>query len=459
MSARAARSVFVTGGTGFVGRAVLERLAASGTESIVCLARRPPSAPAGDNRIRYIQGDLDDPSSYSEALAGCDTVVHLAAATGSASESELVRVNVQGTERLLAACKAQQVRRFVYMSSIAAGYPELADYPYGRTKLEAERLVTASGLAYVILRPTIVLGAGSPIWQTLRKLACLPVVPLFGGGRARVQPVDVTDVARAVELLVGGYESDGAVIPIGGPEALSFAQFLQRIRTACGLRPAPQLPVPMWPVRTLIRIARAVLGERFPISAGQLSPFVQDGTAAPNELLRQLQPSMLPLDTLLSGLARASTHSAPRHDAELERECRTFTRYLIGEAPDAYVLRKYIEGHAAVSCEPQNATPIDLKLIQFAAGGPIRARIADAYARIFRPYGLLRRKLIYTFAILENSAAYHRRFTSGGSGARWLALPRIGIAITAFMLSLAAGIVLFAPRQFLARTADSEVRA
>jgi len=133
----------------------------------------------------------------------------------------------------------------------------------------------------------------------------------------------------------------------------------------------------------------------------------------------------------------------------LQQECRTFTRYLMHREPDSYVLRKYLECHAAVFQDASIVVPIDNALLRFARKGRFWTRIADAYARIFRPRGTLRRKLILIFAILENSRAYHCEFTSGGSVSGWAAYLRVASAIAGFLMALSVGMVVFLPRHFL----------
>jgi hypothetical protein len=130
----------------------------------------------------------------------------------------------------------------------------------------------------------------------------------------------------------------------------------------------------------------------------------------------------------------------------LTRECEVFTRYLVGRDPDAYVVRKYVEGQVAVHPDAPWPLPIDDALVRFASKGPFRARVADAYARLFRPRGRLRRKLILTFAILESSAGFHRDFTSGHGGKTWTAWWTLLSVAVAFGAALGLGIVVFGPR-------------
>lgn len=142
----------------------------------------------------------------------------------------------------------------------------------------------------------------------------------------------------------------------------------------------------------------------------------------------------------------------------LRQECRTFSRYLIAREPDSYVVQKYMECHIAVLRDAPATVPIDSALVRFARGGSLRTRIADAYARMFRPYGLLRRKLILVFAILENSRAHHREFTSGGDGKDWGAWLQIAGSMAAFLAAFAVGMVVFLPHHLLTLGAGKRLR-
>jgi len=286
----------------------MDQLVALNFDAITCLTRRPelmaPRVHRSKN-ISCIPGELNRPAAYCDALGGHDLVVHLAAATASAAASELTRTNVEGTQLLLNACRSQGVRNVLYVSSIAASYADLEDYPYGRTKLEAEQRVRESGLEYVILRPTIVLGERSHTWKMLRKLAVLPIIPLFQGGAIKVQPVDVVDVARAIVAIISGFSPEDPLVEMGGPEVVTFADFLLRIRAACGQSATKTVSIPVWPTRVVLKTMDRLFGGRFPVSAGQLSPFLHDGTAKPNALYSQLKLSMVSLDSLLRRIANA----------------------------------------------------------------------------------------------------------------------------------------------------------
>ena len=138
-------------------------------------------------------------------------------------------------------------------------------------------------------------------------------------------------------------------------------------------------------------------------------------------------------------------------DAEtLREECRQFTSYLVGGAPDAYVLDRYVALHETTLGETAPISAADDALLRAARSSVLGLRCADAYARIFRPDALLRHKLILVFAILENSRGYYARFTSGSCLSGPVALLRIALSVAGFCLALLASLILIAPRTLLA---------
>lgn len=262
--------VFLTGGTGFVGLRLRAGLQAVG--GACSLSELPRTAGA----------DLLRPQSYERELAGADTVVHLAAATGQASAAEHFRVNVEGTRALLEASRRHGVRRFVFVSSIAATFPDVRRYPYARAKLEAETAVAASGLDYTIVRPTIVGGRGSAVLAGLGRLASLPVVPIFGTGRVRVQPIFVDDLAACLAAVARDGAASRQVIELGGPDVITIERLLGEIRRVRAGRPMRAVRLPLPPVLLVLGVLERALGHRLPVTVGQLATFRFDGVAAPN---------------------------------------------------------------------------------------------------------------------------------------------------------------------------------
>lgn len=122
-----------------------------------------------------------------------------------------------------------------------------------------------------------------------------------------------------------------------------------------------------------------------------------------------------------------------------------FTRYLAGRDPSDYVRLKYRDGHRSIPYRLKgDEDAMDVALAVIARRGPRRARMADAYARVFRPHGVLRQKLTLLLAILENSPDSHRQFTAGGRGLLFAVFAIAG-SLVLFLLSLLSGIILFGP--------------
>ena len=240
--------------------------------------------------LSIVRGELSRPESYRGALRESDTVVHLAAATGKASATEHHEVNVVGTQKLVEECQRCGVRRLMFVSSIAVKFSDQRDYPYARTKSEAEQVILQSGLDTVIVRPAIVAGRGSPVISSLARLASLPLLPLFGGGHARIQPIHVEDLARLILLVLKDDPFEEKILEFGGPEVISIGEFLRRLRARSLERAGPAVTVPLAPVLPVLRMLEATVGSGLlPLTAGQLSTFRFDGTIDSNRFHERLR--------------------------------------------------------------------------------------------------------------------------------------------------------------------------
>lgn len=136
----------------------------------------------------------------------------------------------------------------------------------------------------------------------------------------------------------------------------------------------------------------------------------------------------------------------------LERECAVFVRYLVDGEADDYLKATYVR----MAGTQRVVDRVDRKLLDFAAAGPLHARIADAYARIFRPHGQLRRRLVLICAILESSRPFHRRFTAGTTTGAIGAAVGLALSCAGFGLCLLAGIARFGPNALLGRAEREE---
>ncbi|MFM8357516.1 MAG: complex I NDUFA9 subunit family protein, partial [Verrucomicrobiota bacterium] len=219
------------GGSGFVGREIVRQLLADG-HAVRVLARGTRAAVPG---VETCRGSVLDPATLPFALAGCDAVIHLVGIISEVGDQTYDRVHAEGTGHLLRAARAAGVARFIHMSALGTR-PQAASR-YHRSKWEAEEQVRASGLAWVIHRPSLVYGPGDGFVNLFAGLSrWSPVVPVIGHGRTLFQPVAVGDVARAFVASLARETATGRTFDLCGPERLSFDQLVAEILAAAGRR-------------------------------------------------------------------------------------------------------------------------------------------------------------------------------------------------------------------------------
>jgi nucleoside-diphosphate-sugar epimerase len=412
------KAVFVTGGSGFVGLHVLSELLALGRPLFVLDRSGSLATSSAGKGMTIIKGDLLESDTYRAALHSCEVVVHLAAITGAATRAEHERVNAQGTEALLKACRSESVSKILFVSSNAATFPPNTGYHYADAKRRAEDAVRRSGLKFTIVRPTVIAGPGSPNLKSLEKLALLPFVVVPGSGQARVQPIDVGDVAKTIAGIVARDAFANSVIELGGPKVLSMEEHLQQIRVARTGRTGRVVRVPLPVFSVPLRMAEAVgLGPLLPVTAGQLSSFRFDGVT--------------------------QEHRSQVTDESLANECGVFTRYLLTRDPDSYIVSHYAAASSARPLAPTST--FDRALLAFARMGPLSARLADSYASAFVRNAVLRKRLVLLLALLETRGPFHRDIDRAVPGSLPFLLARLSITTFAALVTLLVGSLILAP--------------
>jgi len=267
-------TVVVFGGTGFLGRRVVARLRAGGAV-VRAAARRPDrGVPAG---VEAVEADVRDERTVAAALAGARAAVNAVALYVERGEDTFEAVHVRGAETL-ARCAGQiGLEGLVHVSGIGAD--PASPSAYVRARAAGEARVRAAFPGACILRPSVLFGPGDAFLCTLDAITRLaPVVPLFGAGRTRLQPVYVEDVAKAAVRALENPAARGAVFELGGPEVLAYREAIARVLRHRRRRRL-LLPVP-WVLWSLLAALLAALPSP-PFTRDQLALMRRDNVADP----------------------------------------------------------------------------------------------------------------------------------------------------------------------------------
>ena len=285
--------VFVTGATGFVGRAVVQALRAEG-HAVRCLVRRGSEPDLhGFEAIERVEGDILDPAAALEAdISGCDTVVHLVGIIREYPSRGITfeRIHHEGTRNVVQAAVAAGARRFLHMSAL--GTRSGARSRYHQTKWAGEEAVRGSGLAWTIFRPSIIYGPGDGFLSLLAGMVKrLPVVPVLGDGRNRLQPVPVEQVAAGFARAVTHEASTKQTYSVAGPDALSMVEVLTMLGTALHRR-VRLARVPL----TLVRPMALALHRlpSFPLTPDQLLMLEEDNVGDPQSFYTAFKLTPVP---------------------------------------------------------------------------------------------------------------------------------------------------------------------
>ncbi len=222
-------SLKVIGGSGFIGRHVVAALLNEGHQV---------EAPS--------QAEFDiaagDPNAMAARLVGAEVVVNCAGLARDARQESLVGVNSEGARRLALACRIAGVKRLIHLSALGAEKGDATRFQ--RSKAEGEEAIhKVEGLETVILRPSMVLGAGGASGDFFSALAALPVPPRLGEGRWKVQPLHVSELCELV-LKLAFVSAPPRIVEAVGPAPITTDELTRALREWLGLPSASLLAMP-----------------------------------------------------------------------------------------------------------------------------------------------------------------------------------------------------------------------
>lgn len=279
MQKRTVATVF--GGSGFLGRYLVRRLADQGYTVRVAV-RDPEGAlflkPLGFiGQIVPLYADLGRDDTIARAVEEATLVVNLVGILAERRKGDFTRIHVRGAGAIAAAAAAAGVACLVHVSAIGAD--PAARSRYAASKGEGENAVGAAYPAATILRPSIVFGPEDKFFNRFGAMAqLLPFMPVIAG-RTRMQPVYVADVADAVMAVIGSAEAAGKIYELGGPAVFTFRELLAYVLKETG-RPRPLVPIPMALARLQARFAELLPNK--PITRDQLLLLARDNVVAPD---------------------------------------------------------------------------------------------------------------------------------------------------------------------------------
>jgi uncharacterized protein YbjT (DUF2867 family) len=293
------KRILVTGATGLVGQSLVGHLLQQGWR-VRGLTRSATDA----EELKLIGceaviGDIRDDRTIDEAVSGVHTVIHLVAILRPWRDLTYYAITVEGTQRILKASTRAGVKRFVYVSALGVSTSDRN--PYMAAKWQAEEAVRASGLPCTIFRPSYLYGRKSAFLDLLLQLTGLPIIPVVGPGRQKLQIMLVDDLARCLAVSVDRSLSGNPIYEIGGPEPLEFRQILDIVCRVRGKRLKPKLSAPYALVKPFAALGAAVI-PTLPATPDTLELLLRDSVCDIGYVLNTFGVRLTPFDEGLEQL-------------------------------------------------------------------------------------------------------------------------------------------------------------
>ncbi len=230
-------TVLVTGATGFVGSRLVPVLDARGLQ-VRAMTRKPDDY---DGPGEAVYGDVSDPDSLGDALAGVDAAVYL---VHSLDDDDFERKDAEAAATFGRAAEAAGVRQIVYLGGLGDEDGELS--PHLRSRREVEGKLAEGGVPVTVLRAAIVVGAGGISWEMTRQLVKnLPAMVVPKWVNTLTQPIAIDDVVRYLDGVTGNDAALGRTFDIGGPEQLTYLEMMQQAAQVMLGRKVPIITVPL----------------------------------------------------------------------------------------------------------------------------------------------------------------------------------------------------------------------
>jgi uncharacterized protein YbjT (DUF2867 family) len=238
--------IFLTGGTGFVGRHMIDRLLSEGHSVRAVVRNSEKAASLARRGVEFIAGDVVEGSGLDQGMAGCDAVVHLVGIILEKGKNTFERVHHIGTRNVVEAAKRAGIKRFIHMSALGVRPDGIAAYQ--TTKWRGEEEVRHSRIPYCILRPSLIFGPGDGfVTQMIETMRSAPLLrPVPGDGLPWFRPIFIGDVTACFARALVANAATNQTIELCGSDELSLNQMLAEIARCAGVRKPPiHIPMPL----------------------------------------------------------------------------------------------------------------------------------------------------------------------------------------------------------------------
>ena len=267
--------VTVFGGTGFLGRRVVRHLRDKGF-SIRVASRHPRSPSGNDPQIQPMAADIRERQSIATAVEGTFGVVNAVSLYVERGARTFQSVHVVAAEQLAEEARKAGVEWFIQVSGIGAD--AASPSPYIRARGQGEQAVRAAFANAGVVRPAVMFGPDDAFLNTLvQLLRRLPVYPMFGRGRTRMQPADVEDVGETIATLMQRTAAEAVTVECGGPRVYTYEELLRTIARAANVNRL-LVPMPFAAWHALARLTEVLPGA--PVTRNQVELMEIDTVAS-----------------------------------------------------------------------------------------------------------------------------------------------------------------------------------
>jgi len=314
--------IAITGGTGFVGRHLAERLVAAGHDVVVVARGIDRHVPPPTSQIHVVHATIGDRAKLQAAFRGCDAVVHCAGINREIGAQTYEAVHIEGTRVVADAARSAGGARLVMLSFLRARPDGPSEYH--RTKWAAEQIVRTAGSTHTIVKAGVIYGRGDHMLDHLsRAFHTFPIFGLVGLRDRQVRPIAVTDVVRLLEAAaLGDRRLEGRTVLALGPEELPLGAAVRRVAMVVGRRPM-FVPLPVAVHRVLARIFEAAM--TVPLIARAQVEILAEGVVAALPFADEPPDDLRATTPFSEGSIRAGLPPASRFGRADLRVCRGWT--------------------------------------------------------------------------------------------------------------------------------------